>query len=382
MNKFYNFINLEGEDTTVLHILDEIGFFGVTAREFFDELSAVTTKNLLVKINSPGGGLFEGLAIYHGLKEHKANVTTRVEGIAASIASIILMAGDTIEMHENSFIFFHDPLVPIRGNSTALRKEAEELDKTKESLLSILESQSGKDREEISKILSDETLYTALEALENGFITDILPEKQVAACANITNFYPNLKNVLPDMTSGEQGNKENNPKTNMKTPEELQKELDTAMTRITTLEANAQTEKQNYESKLKTAETNARQKVVDAENTRRQQIVDISQKYNKGGDLDSITIEALSGNTKPDDFKDKVLDVINQRTTRQPLKPNTNPPSGGSKQEGDKLNLSESEEALLEEYRNASDANARIRIYQNNRKGILELQQKGALTDA
>ena len=101
-------------------IYDEIGAFGIPAKAFLDELKALgPVPELTVRINSPGGSVFDGVAIYNALKRHSAAITVWIDGIAASIASMIAMAGDEIVMPENAMLMLHDPSGLVMGTAAA-----------------------------------------------------------------------------------------------------------------------------------------------------------------------------------------------------------------------------------------------------------------------
>ena len=117
MDKWYNIQNKAESETADIYIYSEVGGFDVNAKSFIDELKSVKEKNLNVHINSLGGSVFDGLAIYNALKTHTKTVTTKVEGIAASIASVIAMAGDKIEMAENSLFMIHNPFAMSGGEN-------------------------------------------------------------------------------------------------------------------------------------------------------------------------------------------------------------------------------------------------------------------------
>ena len=111
-------------------IYDEIGAFGIPARAFLDELKALgPVGELTVRINSPGGSVFDGVAIYNALKRHDATITIWIDGIAASIASMIAMAGDGVVMPENAMLMLHDPSALVIGTAADMRGMAEALDK-------------------------------------------------------------------------------------------------------------------------------------------------------------------------------------------------------------------------------------------------------------
>ena len=128
-------------------IYEEIGadWFGdgLTAKAFAEDLKALgNVDRINLFINSPGGSVFDGLAIYNQLIAHKAEVHVRIDGLAASIASVIAMAGDTIEMPENAILMIHDPFAVVMGNSEELRKMADTLEKIKAGLITAYSKKS------------------------------------------------------------------------------------------------------------------------------------------------------------------------------------------------------------------------------------------------
>ncbi len=169
--KWYKIVN-KVEHTDV-YIYDEIGFWGTRASDFVKEIRQIKN-DIILHINSPGGQVFDGLAIYNSLKAHTSKVTTKIEGIAASMASIIALAGETIEMAENSMFMIHNPLVNVTGDSEELRKNAELLDRIKEQIVNIYVSHSNLSADEIGSLMDQETWLTAKEAKEKGFINSIV----------------------------------------------------------------------------------------------------------------------------------------------------------------------------------------------------------------
>jgi len=137
---------------------------------------------LNVYINSPGGDVFDGVAIYNILQRHRAKVVVEIDALAASIASLIAMAGDEIRMAENALLMIHNPWGFVIGDVNDLRKAIEDLDKIKDSaILPAYVSQSGMDEKEISKLMDEETWLSAAEAKEYGFVDTIVENKQIAA---------------------------------------------------------------------------------------------------------------------------------------------------------------------------------------------------------
>ena len=181
-----------GSDTTTLSIFDEIGFWGVQAKDFLGQLAGVKSKELSVEINSPGGDVFAGLAIYNALRASGKEITVKVLGVAASAASLIAMAGDKIVMPKNTFLMIHNPWSMVAGNASELRDAADMLDKIGSSLKQTYASRTGLSDEEISTMLEAETWLTADEALAKGFATEVQDEVKISAKFDV------LRANLPD----------------------------------------------------------------------------------------------------------------------------------------------------------------------------------------
>lgn len=184
--RFWNFKALD-EKTGELTLYGEISnetWWGdeVTPKEFksdLDELGEIDTLNIY--INSPGGDVFAGQTIYSILKRHKAHKNIYIDGLAASIASVIAMAGNTIFMPKNAMMMIHNPWTIGMGNAKDFRKLAEDLDKIRESLIAAYEGHSALTRDEIIEIMDAETWLTASECEEYGFCDVVEEEKTLAA---------------------------------------------------------------------------------------------------------------------------------------------------------------------------------------------------------
>lgn len=155
----------------------------VTAVDFKNELNQLgDVSEIDVHINSAGGNVFEGHAIYNMLKMHKAKVNIYVDALAASIASVIAMSGDTIFMHKNSFMMIHNSWIMTLGNSKDLRQTADLLDKTDQSSNNAyLDKATNLSESELKQLLEAETWLTADEALEKGLADEILGASEIAA---------------------------------------------------------------------------------------------------------------------------------------------------------------------------------------------------------
>lgn len=164
-----------------LSIYDEIGFWGVQAKDFSNSLKAVKSKVLNVEINSPGGDVFAGVAIYNMLKGSGKEIVVKVMGVAASAASLIAMAGDKIIMPKNTMMMVHNPWSFAMGNADELRDTANTLDKIGASLLGTYVAKTGMAEEDMKALLATDTWLTADEALEKGFATEVIEEIKVQA---------------------------------------------------------------------------------------------------------------------------------------------------------------------------------------------------------
>ena len=183
---WYKIVNKS--DKAEIWIYEEIGqdFWtggGVTAKNFQKELSAIKASQIDLHINSPGGAVFDGVAIYNLIKQHPANVTTYIDGIAASIASVIALAGDKVVMAENALYMMHNPSGMVMGTAADMRSLADVLDKIRGTMTGVYAAKSGRADDEISALLDAETWMTAAEAMEFGFVDEIADEMDLAACA-------------------------------------------------------------------------------------------------------------------------------------------------------------------------------------------------------
>lgn len=182
-------ITAKGKGKAEVLIYDDIGagwMGGISAKSFATELNAMgKLDEINVRINSNGGSVFDGVAIYNSLIKNSARVVVDIDGIAASIASIIAMAGDEIRMADNAFLMIHDPWIVTGGTADDLRTVAETMDKVRETLLDTYAKRPGSDRDHISQWMTDETWFTASEALDAGLIDSVAAEMKLAAFAGV-----------------------------------------------------------------------------------------------------------------------------------------------------------------------------------------------------
>lgn len=188
MDKFWQIKNISDDEAEIVLYgeiysdgglwLDEEGNI-TTPRQFYDDLKALgDVKKLTVRINSIGGDIFAAQAIYTQLKSHKAKVVAIIDGIAASAASVVAMAGDVVKMPNNALMMIHNPAMGMLGYFTAdeMKKYAKQLEVVKEGIIHAYAGKTGLDAERISRMMDKETWMTGKEAKELGFVDEILFE--------------------------------------------------------------------------------------------------------------------------------------------------------------------------------------------------------------
>ena len=180
-------------------VIDQWG--GISAKDFRRELAAAGDVDVIhCRINSPGGSVWDGLAIHNTLKAHKAKVIVHVDGVAASMASIVAMAGDEIEMPANAFLMLHNPSDIAAGDAEEIRKTANLLDQVKDQLAGIYAGRCGKSVDEIGKLMDAETWLDGKTAVEMGLATKCLEPLATAASIDKGRL-ANYRNLPATLTS-------------------------------------------------------------------------------------------------------------------------------------------------------------------------------------
>lgn len=177
--------NATADTGATLSIFEDIGFWGVQAKDFRDQLQAVKGEELTVEISSYGGDVFAGLAMYNMLRASGKKVVTKVMSVAASAASVVFMAGDKRVMPKNTFTMVHNPWTMAVGNADELRESADTLDKIGGALLATYVARTGLGEDEVRAMLATDTWLSADESLEKGFATEIVDEIEVQASFDI-----------------------------------------------------------------------------------------------------------------------------------------------------------------------------------------------------
>lgn len=208
---WYNFV--AKEDEADLYIYDEISsWWGVSANDFVRDLNEISASSINLYINSPGGSVFEGYAIYSALvryaDKNKATINVIVDGWAASIASVIAMAGDHIKIGAHASFMVHEPWSFAIGTADDMRNEADVLDELEGSIIDIYEARTGGSRAELEKWVEAETWFKGQAAVDAGFADEVIPLKtkkgdeeedkaraKIAASADVDYFsaiFPNM----------------------------------------------------------------------------------------------------------------------------------------------------------------------------------------------
>lgn len=147
---------------------------GITAKKVAAQIKAIGPKPIEMQINSPGGDMFEGIAIFNLLREHPQPITVKVMGMAASAASIIAMAGDTIQIGAASFLMIHNCWVLAQGNRHDMRETADWLEPFDQAMVDLYAARTGRDPKEIAKWMDAETYMSGSQAIAYGFADDLL----------------------------------------------------------------------------------------------------------------------------------------------------------------------------------------------------------------
>jgi ATP-dependent Clp endopeptidase proteolytic subunit ClpP len=185
--KWYNIQNKAGE-TADIYIFDEIGTYGVTAQDFISEIKGLKDMPINLRINSLGGDVFDGMAMYNVIKRREAKTTVYIEGIAASIATIIALGADEVIMAENSLFMIHNAWGGTSGEAKDMRKTAETLDKITSELTDIYVKKTGLSYDTLAEMMDEESWLNAQEAFDLGFIDTISDSIKVAAKYDVSKF--------------------------------------------------------------------------------------------------------------------------------------------------------------------------------------------------
>lgn len=187
---------------TEISIFDEIGYYGVSAKQFIGDLKRVPADHeIVLKIHSPGGEVFDGNAIFNALKRHPGGVTVQIEGLAASMATVISLAGAPVKMAANGFYMIHNPWGVAMGDADEMRDQAALLEKIREGMIAAYAAKSGQEPKQIAAWMDAETWFSAEEAQAAGFVDEVTDSLALAASANKFSRLGKFRNAPSDLTA-------------------------------------------------------------------------------------------------------------------------------------------------------------------------------------
>ena len=201
MRNWYALTPKPSVSETEISIFDEIGMYGVSAKQFITDLKSIpATDRIVLKIHSPGGEVFYGNAIFNAL-QRRGNVEVQIEGLAASMATVISLAGMPVKMAANGFYMIHNPWGVAMGDAAELRDQAQLLDKIRSNMVGAYSAKSGQSAEQIQEWMDSETWFTAAEALSAGFVDEITDTLSLAASSNKFARMAKFKNAPANLTA-------------------------------------------------------------------------------------------------------------------------------------------------------------------------------------
>lgn len=185
---WYNIKSKESTKVVDVYIFDEIGSFGMNAQSFIEEIKEYKNSDINLHINCVGGDVFDGMAIYNILKKRTAKTTVYIEGIAASMGSVIALAADRVVMAENSLFMIHNAWGGAMGEAKEMKKTAALLDKISGEIADIYVKKTNLPLDRVKEMMDEETWLNADEALELGFIDSISDAIKMAAKYDVSKF--------------------------------------------------------------------------------------------------------------------------------------------------------------------------------------------------
>lgn len=202
--------NADSDEATI-YLYDVIdNWYGIDSQTFIKELQNIDSNTINLRINSPGGDVFDARAIQTALKQHKAKVIAHVDGLAASAATYIALGADEVRMSDGAFFMIHKGWTIAMGNADEFRKTSDLLDKVDESIANDYAAKTGLDHSELIELMAAETWFTAEEAKEKGFIDAIFDGESVSNNFDLT--------VYDNAPQAKQSEPEPKPAFNAKTP--------------------------------------------------------------------------------------------------------------------------------------------------------------------
>lgn len=188
-------IRMKGDAAEVL-LYDVIGedfWGGISAKTFREQVKAIKARTLSLRVNSPGGSVLEAAAMLQALDEFRGRIEVSIDGLAASAATLVMMAGDTISAATNALVMIHNPWAGAVGTADEMRRTADLLDKVREQILDRYAARGKLTREEFAAAMDAETWYTGKEAVDTGLVDGVTEPASAAAFAGLTPLLAKMK---------------------------------------------------------------------------------------------------------------------------------------------------------------------------------------------
>ena len=318
--KFYTIAKAETE--TTIYIMDQIGEWGTQAKDLIQDIAEITTDKINLHIDSPGGSITDGLVIYNALKSHPAEVDVYIDGIAASIASIIILAGDNIYIPENGAVMVHLPMISYMegANRIELGDAMDLLVQYEKVLKGIYQRHTSQEDKTISSWFEKDTWFFGQDAVDAGLATQVVDKVKIAAKYDVAKY-----NFTSQHPAGEETNNNTEEKHIMEKAETLTNEVDVLTQAVESKDVEINSLKEKIELLLTEAaeKEQAQQIELEKELARKESIQCLAEKYDVESDLAELTTTALAENCSVDDFKDQILDFVAQRPTASAVKPSS-----------------------------------------------------------
>lgn len=341
MKPWYNIAKKKkGGSYRDVFILDEIGGFGTSARNFIQELMQIDEDNINLHVDSPGGNITDGIAIYNALRAHPANVNVYINGMAGSISSIIILAGDNVYIPENGSIFTHLPMLSELDmpNRQDLQDGIDMLANFEKALANIYMKHTGADYDTVTSWMENETFFFGQDAVDAGLATEMVDKVELVAQYDATkySFYKSLpqfevdeetKNKTEVITMETLENTEAEATLEEEvvaeveesaSPTNLETSAEEAVVAEDATEAEATEEVEDLEAEEDETEVDANE-ILAYEESRKEGIMQVSAKYGDNAQLDKVTIEALAGDTTVEEYKDIVLEALAKAPSQKTL---------------------------------------------------------------
>ena len=187
----------KNKEATV-YLYDEIGYFGIDPGQFAKDFDAIKEKTIHLRINSPGGNVFDGIAIYEAVRRHPSNVVAHIDGLAGSMASVIALAANDVVISKMGYYMIHEPWSIAMGNADDMRKEADLLDSISDTLLGAYTDKTGLKKDKIKELMAEESWLNSELALEYGFVDRIDDNENDEALEIAARFDLSVFSNVPD----------------------------------------------------------------------------------------------------------------------------------------------------------------------------------------